>query len=66
MEKVKEITLKLDLNNKRDRNIYEAIIDFGKKHNIEDSSDALKAFMVFLHFLGADIKALNEKIKEIK
>jgi hypothetical protein len=66
MEQIKEILLKLNLNNSRDRNIYNAIMDFGKRHNIEDASDALKAFMVFLHFIGVDIKALSEKIKDLK
>jgi len=66
MEQIKEIVLKLNLNNSRDRNIYNAIMDFGKRHNIEDESDALKSFMVFLHFIGVDIKALSEKIKDLK
>ncbi|MCX8044017.1 MAG: hypothetical protein N3B18_07835 [Desulfobacterota bacterium] len=66
MEQKKEVVLKLDMNNTRDRNIYNAIMDFGKKHNIEDESEALKSFIVFLHFLGADIRALSEKIKQIK
>ena len=66
MERKKELRLVLDLKNTRDRNILRAIIDFGKKHDIKDESEALKAFIVFLHFLGADIRALSEKIKEIK
>lgn len=66
MERIKELRLALDLENTRDRNIYNAIMDFGKRHNISDESDALKSFIVFLHFIGADIKALSEKIKQIK
>ena len=63
MKSLKEITLILDLGTKRDRNIYKEIIAFGEGHDIEDESEALKAFMLYLHFLGADISALNEKIK---
>ena len=63
MKSLKEIKLILDLGNERDRNIYKAIMDFGIGHEIEDESEALKAFMLYLHFLGADIVSLNEKIK---
>jgi len=63
MKSKKEIKLCLDLENPQDKNIYEGIKDFGEKHEIKDESKALKAFMLYLHFLGADIVALNEKIK---
>ena len=63
MKSIKEIKLILDLGNLRDRNIYKEIMAFGESHDIEDESEALKAFMLCLHFLGADIAALNEKIK---
>jgi hypothetical protein len=65
MEQLKEIKLVLDLTSKRDLNIYNALLDFGKKHNIENESEALKSFIIFLHFVGADIKALSNKIKDI-
>ena len=63
MEATKEIKLYLDLENKRDKNIYKAITAFGENHDIKDESDALKAFILYLHFLGEDIVAINEKIK---
>ena len=63
MKETKEITLCLDLENKRDKNIYKAITGFGKSHDIADNSEALKAFILYLHFLGEDIVAINEKIK---
>ena len=66
MATIKEIKLLLDLDDKRDNNIYIAIKDFGKKHDITDESEALKSFMLYLHFLGVDIKALNEKIKDLR
>ena len=59
----KEITLVLDLRKKRDNNIYWALKDFAKKNTIEDESEALKAFVVYLHFLAADVKAISEKVK---
>jgi hypothetical protein len=65
MDQIKEIKLLLDLTNERDRNIYNKVKEFGTKHNIANESDALKSFIVFLHFLGCDIKALNKKIKEL-
>ena len=63
MEATKEIKLYLDLENKRDKNIYKAITAFGENHDIKDESEALKAFILYLHFLGEDIVAINEKIK---
>ena len=63
MKSIKEIKLIPDLGNLRDRNIYKEIMAFGESHDSEDESEALKAFMLYLHFLGADIAALNEKIK---
>jgi hypothetical protein len=63
MKATKEIKLYLDLENKRDKNIYKAITAFGENHDIKDESDALKAFILYLHFLGEDIVAINEKIK---
>ena len=63
MKSTKEIKLCLDLENQRDKNIYQAITDFGKNHEIKDESEALKAFLLYIHFLGSDIVALNEKIK---
>ena len=63
MKSKKEIKLCLNLENPQDKNIYRGIKDFGKNHDIKDDSKALKAFMLYLHFLGADIVALNEKIK---
>jgi hypothetical protein len=63
MKATKEIKLYLDLENKRDKNIYKAITDFGENHDIKDESKALKAFILYLHFLGEDIVAINEKIK---
>jgi len=65
MNEIKEIHLVLDMNNKRDKNIYNAIKDFGAKHRIDNESDALKSFMIYLHFIGTDIKALDKKIKDI-
>lgn len=61
--KKKEITLVLDLRKKRDNNMYWTLKDFAKKHAIEDESDALKAFLVYVHFLAADVKAITEKVK---
>ena len=63
MKATKEIKLHLDLENKRDKNIYKAIAAFGENHDIKDESEALKAFILYLHFLGEDIVAINEKIK---
>ena len=63
MKATKEIKLCLDLENKRDKNIYKAITAFGENHDIKDESEALKAFILYLHFLGEDIVAINEKIK---
>jgi hypothetical protein len=63
MKATKEIKLYLDLENKRDKNIYKAITAFGENHDIKDESEALKAFILYLHFLGEDIVAINEKIK---
>ena len=63
MNSTKEIKLLLDLEDERDKNIYKAIKDFGESHDIVDESEALKAFMIFIRFLGSDIVALNEKIK---
>ena len=63
MKSKKEIKLCLDLQNSRDKNIYQAIKDFGENHDISNELEALKEFMLYLHFLGADIVALNEKIK---
>ena len=65
MKSTKEVKLFLDLENQRDKNIYKAITDFGKNHDIKDESEALKAFILYLHFLGEDIVAINEKIKEL-
>ena len=63
MKSIKEIKLCLDLENKRDKNIYKALTDFGERHDIKDESEALKAFILYIHFLGEDIVAINEKIK---
>jgi len=63
MKATKEIKLCLDLENSRDKNIYKAITGFGENHDIKDESEALKAFILYLHFLGEDIVAINEKIK---
>ena len=63
MEATKEIKLYLDLENKRDKNIYKAITAFGENHDIKDESEALKAFILYIHFLGEDIVSINEKIK---
>ena len=63
MKATKEIKLYLDLENPRDKNIYKAITAFGENHDIKDESEALKAFILYLHFLGEDIVAINEKIK---
>ena len=63
MNSTKEIKLCLDLENKRDKNIYKAITAFGGNHDIKDESEALKAFILYIHFLGEDIVAINEKIK---
>ena len=60
--KTKEIKLCLDLENKRDKNIYKAITDFGRTHEIKNETEALKAFILYLHFLGEDIVAINKKI----
>ena len=63
MKATKEIMLYLDIENKRDKNIYKAITAFGENHGIKDESEALKAFILYIHFLGEDIVAINEKIK---
>ena len=63
MKATKEIKLYLDLENKRDKNIYKAITAFGENHDIKDESEALKAFILYIHFLGEDIVSINEKIK---
>ena len=63
MKSTKEIKLFLDLENQRDKNIYKAITDFGKNHDIKDESEALKAFILYIYFLGEDIVTINEKIK---
>ena len=63
MKQTKEIKLCLNLKNKRDKNIYRTIVGFGKNHDIKDESEALKATILYLHFLGEDIVAINEKIK---
>jgi hypothetical protein len=65
MSDIKEIKLVLDLENERDHNIFKAIKDFGKKHNIDDDSEALKSFIVFIHFIGSDMKSLGNKIKDL-
>jgi hypothetical protein len=63
MKSTKEIKLCLDLETPQDKNIYKAVTGFGENHNIKDESEALKAFILYLHFLGEDIVAINEKIK---
>jgi hypothetical protein len=63
MKATKEIKLCFDLENPRDKNIYKAITDFGENHDIKDESEALKAFILYIHFLGEDIVSINEKIK---
>lgn len=65
MKQTKEIKLLLDMANERDREIYEEIKKFEKKHHITNESDALKSFMIFLHFIGSDIRALDNKIKKL-
>ncbi len=65
MNQTKKITLFLDPEKKRDKNIYTAVKNFGKKHNITNDSEALKSFMLYLHFLSADNLALNDKIKDL-
>ncbi len=64
-DKTMHITLCLDLANERDKNIYNHLKAFAEKRNITDESEALKAFMVYLHFLGCDMRALSDKISEI-
>jgi len=66
MKKLKEIKLCLDLENQRDQNIYQAVMDFAERHDMTDESEALKAFMLYTRFMGADIDALNKKITGIK
>ncbi len=65
MGEIKKITLCLDMENGQDKNILKEIMDFGKKHNQSDESSALKSFIVYLHFLGVDMKALSNKISDI-
>ncbi len=65
MKEIKEINLVLDMSIKRDKNIYNELKNFARKHRIDNESDALKSFMIYLHFIGADIKALDEKIKDL-
>jgi len=65
MKSTKEIKLCLDLENPRDKNFYKAITGFGENHDIKDESEALKAFILYIHFLGEAIVAIHEKIKEL-
>lgn len=65
MKELKELKLCLDLENQRDRNIYKAVTDFANKHDISDDSEALKAFMVFSHFMGADNEIIEDRITGI-
>ena len=64
MKTLKEITLCLDLENPRDKNIYEAIKTFGENHEIMDESEALKALMHYMRFFGADELKLIERARE--
>jgi len=64
MKALKEITLSLNLENQRDKNIYEAIKTFGEKHDIMDESESLKALMHYMRFIGADELTLIERAQE--
>ncbi len=66
MTGTKEIRLLLDLQDERDRKLYENVMAFARRHDITDESEALKAFMAYLHFLGVDMNALAAKIKDLQ
>jgi len=60
---IKKIKLFLKTNNEHDNNIYNGIMKFAQKHNYNDESEALKAFIMFLHFNATDMNTLSHKIK---
>ncbi len=64
MKELKEISLSLDLENLRDKNIYKAIKTFGENHEIRDESEALKALMHYMRFFGSDELTLFERARE--
>jgi hypothetical protein len=65
MKAEKKLELVLNLDTTRDRKIYCDIQAFAKKHGIEDESDALKSFMMHLHFLAVDMNTLARKIQDL-
>ncbi len=65
MSTEKRITLILDMDNERDQKINNDSMAYAKKNAITDESEALKSFMMHLHFLGADMNKLSNKIKDL-
>jgi len=64
MDQMQEIKLLLDMTNQEDRNILKAIKSFAERHGISDDSKALRAWIIYMHFVGCDEEALNDKVKQ--
>ena len=64
MADIKKMTLVLEMDNEHDRNMYNGIIRFSRQHDILDESEALKAFIYFLNFMGTDDGRLSQKVKD--
>jgi hypothetical protein len=64
MGDIKKLTLLLEMDNEPDRNMYNGIIRFSRQHDIRDESEALKAFISFLNFMGTDVERLSQKVKD--